>query len=111
MVEIRPELVQSFYDNKGDFTKMNLQPQDRERFIAGTEDIGAVLAMPDNPTREAWGQAKDQYKQMNAEIEKKYGAGIHDKISDYYNDPNHGYLQNDSSAGANVGSIQSRVQI
>jgi hypothetical protein len=87
-VGIRPDLVQAFYDNKGDFSKMNLQPQDRERFMAGAIDIGAILAMPDAPTREDWGDAKDQYKQMNNVLVEQFGEGILELMSDYYNDPN-----------------------
>jgi hypothetical protein len=87
-VEIRPDLIQSFYDNKGDFSKMNLQPQDRDRLIAGAIDIGAILKMPDNPTREAWGNAKDQYKQMNEMITKQFGDGMLDKMNEFYDVPN-----------------------
>lgn len=87
-VGIRPDLVQAFYDNKGDFSKMGLQPQDKERFMAGAIDIGAILAMPDAPTREAWAEAKNQYKQMNNVLVEQFGEGILELMSDYYSDPN-----------------------
>jgi hypothetical protein len=84
IVGIRPDLVQSFYDNKGDFTKMNIPPQDKDRLMAGAVDIAAILAMPSSANREEWALARESYRKMNTDVETRFGKDITKKISDYY---------------------------
>ncbi len=87
-VGIDPLMLQAFYDNKGDFSEMGLTPADQQRFMAGIADIGAILAMPDNPTRQAWGIARDKYGDMTAALKQQFGDDILDAIDEMYDADN-----------------------
>jgi len=83
-VGITPVMIRKFYDSKGDLSKMNLTEQDKERFISGIEDMGLLLSMPENATREEWGDARALYSDMKAIITKRYGDDVYDLINEYY---------------------------
>jgi hypothetical protein len=85
---IRPDLLQSFYDNKGDFDRMGIPPQDRQILIGQVVNIGAILAMPSSASRQEWNLAKTQYKQMNDMLSETFGDGILSLMSEYYSVPN-----------------------
>lgn len=85
---IRPDLLQSFYDNKVDFDRMGIPPQDRQILIGQVVNIGAILAMPNTATRQEWSIAKTQYKQMQDMLTETFGEGINELMSEYYSVPN-----------------------
>ena len=87
-VGINPDMLQSFYDNKGQLDEMGLTPQDQKRFMAGVADIGAILAMPDNPTRAEWTSARIEYSNMNEEMSRLFGEEISKQIDMYYDADN-----------------------
>lgn len=81
-VRIEPYMLQSFYDNKGDMSKM--LPQDRDRFMAAMTDLAAMMKMPEKATKQEWTQAKKTYSLMQNELKKAYGDDILDKINRFY---------------------------
>jgi hypothetical protein len=87
-VGINPEMIEAFYDNKGDFSEMGLTAQDQQRFMAGIADIGAILALPSNPTREGWNEARDRYEDMNQVLQNNFGDDILEKINAMYDADN-----------------------
>jgi hypothetical protein len=83
------ELVQKFYNDKGDFSQWT--PQDRDRFMGAMLDLGATLALPDDATRSEWNAAKEAYKDVQEQISEGLGMpyagdtrGVWDMISTYY---------------------------
>lgn len=83
------DLVQKFYDSKGDFSDWT--PQDKERFMGAMLDLGATFALPDQATREEWNDAKDTYKEAQKQISEELGLpyegnsrGVWDVINTYY---------------------------
>jgi len=84
-VGVEPYMLESFYANKGDLTKMT--PQDRARFMAAITDLSAMLKMPDGATKEEWTEAKQTYAKMQTEMKKEFGTNILDQISQFYNLP------------------------
>ena len=54
-------LLQEFYDNKGDLSKM--PESDRNRFMQGMLDASVVLSIPDTATKHEWERAQGQYKE------------------------------------------------
>lgn len=84
LIGMPQEWIQSFYDNKGDISKMGLTPQDQARFMAGVEDMGMLLAMPDGATRDEWQQVRAIYQQVNDAMTAQFGDGINAKISEFY---------------------------
>lgn len=87
-VGINPQMLQAFYDNKGDFEAMGLTPQDQKRFMAGVADIGAILAMPQNSTRTEWASARNRYNQMNEVLKQQFGEDILTLIEEMYDENN-----------------------
>ena len=83
------EIIQKFYNDKGDFTDWT--PQDKERFMSAMVDLGATFAMPDQATRLEWNDAKTAYKDMQEEVSNILGypfegssRGVWDIVSTYY---------------------------
>ena len=79
---VKSYMLEQFYENKGDLSKM--LPQDRDRFMSAITDLSAMLKMPDGATREEWSLAKSTYSDMNERLEQMYGADILDKINRMY---------------------------
>lgn len=77
--------VSKFYDSKG-FTDPNIKftNTERERFMAAVVDMGAMLKLPDFPTRQEWTEARLQYGNVNDYLKQEYGDDVLDKISEYY---------------------------
>lgn len=84
-VGVEPYMLESFYANKGDMSKMT--PQDRARFMAAITDLSAMLKMPDGATKQEWTEAKRTYSAMQTEMKKQYGENVLDQISQFYNLP------------------------
>lgn len=84
------ELVQKFYNDKGDFSSWT--EQDKDRFMGAMVDLGMTYALPDNSTRQEWNDAKDMYRdaqeQISEELGLPYGSdgsrGVWDVINTYY---------------------------
>ena len=79
---VKQYMLEQFYENKGDLTKM--LPQDRDRFMAAIIDLSVMLKVPDGATREEWNLAKSTYADVNQQLEKLYGSEILDKINKMY---------------------------
>lgn len=79
---IREDLVNKFYQDKGDFSGWS--PQDKERFMSVMLDIGATFAVPDGATRQEWTAVKTTYQALRSDIEKQLGKDIWDKVNTYY---------------------------
>ena len=75
-------LIDQFYENKGMMTDWT--PQDRDRFMAGIVDLGAILAIPDNATQLGWNRARNAYSGIRAAMAMSFGADIHERIDRYY---------------------------
>jgi hypothetical protein len=84
LVGISPDMIRKFYDAKGDLSKINMTEQDKKRFFSGIEDMGLLLSMPDNATREDWGDARALYGDMKDIITERYGDDVYDLINEYY---------------------------
>jgi hypothetical protein len=84
-VGIEPYMLESFYDNKGDLSKM--LPQDKDRFMAAMVDLSAMLKMPDGATKQEWSQAKRYYQELNKALIEDYGENIIAKMDAFYDIP------------------------
>ena len=85
---IDQEVISAFYDSKGDWDKMDLQPQERQILMGQIVNIASVYKMPSNANRKDYNIAKKQYAEMNVAITQKYGEGMLIKMNEYWNDPN-----------------------
>lgn len=77
-VGITNEMINTFYDNKGDMTKFT--EEDAQRFEGGIGILAAMLTMPSSATRQEWTVARLTYGNMRTEMEKRFGKDIQDKI-------------------------------
>jgi hypothetical protein len=77
--------IEKFYSSKG-FTDEGVSYTDSEKqkFMAAVLDMSAVFAMPEGATRQEWDVVKMQYKDMQDQITKTFGAEINNTISHYY---------------------------
>lgn len=87
-VGINSEMIEAFYDSKGDFEEMGLTGSDLKRFMAGVADLGAILALPDSPTRQEWTQARIEYSDVNEALKQNFGDDILQKIDVMYDADN-----------------------
>jgi hypothetical protein len=79
---IDPGLLTKFYDTKGALDTWS--DSDRQKFMAGILNIGAVLEIPTDMTREEWTQAKNAYTGLSDEAKKRFGSDILDQADGYY---------------------------
>jgi hypothetical protein len=84
VVGLQPYMLDAFFEAKGDFNKMGLNEQDKQRFMAGIIDLSAMLAMPNGATREEWGAAKSEYSDLTAEMKKRFGEDISARIGEFF---------------------------
>lgn len=82
IIGVDQETAQKFYDSGGKLDVMSETEQ--ARFMAAMVDLGAMMKIPNNTTRQEWTQVRIAYNDMNAELTKIYGEDINDKISHYY---------------------------
>jgi hypothetical protein len=76
------EIVNNFYENKGDMSDWT--EGDRRRFMAGVIDLAATLSVPDDFTQQDWDFARANYTTMLGSMEDQFGEDIHDKIDAYW---------------------------
>lgn len=84
-VGITNDMLNKFYDSKGDFTGWS--PTDVQRFMAGVTDMSAMLSLPTYTTKLEWNDAKAAYTGLDAYLKQEFGADINDKIDRYWNLP------------------------
>lgn len=82
IIGVDPETAQKFYDSGGKLE--TLSETERDRFMAAMVDAGAMLAIPNDTTRQQWTAAKNMYSEMNKALAEEYGEDIQDKISLYF---------------------------
>ncbi len=82
LVGIDSKTAQKFYDSKGNIKEWS--EAERERFIAATVDLGAMLAIPEYSTKQDWNAARSGYKAIQAGMEQAFGKGIQDKIDELF---------------------------
>jgi hypothetical protein len=82
LIGIDPGIIEQFYANKGDLSFMT--KPDRDRFMAGIVDLSALLALPENATREEWGMVRSDYKAMQAEGARLFGEDIWERVDRYF---------------------------
>lgn len=82
VVGLDSRLVERFIETKGDFRGWALT--DKDRFMAGIMDLGAVLAVPPSTVRHDWAAAKQRYGSMMDAGKQQFGADIEEKVSNYY---------------------------
>jgi hypothetical protein len=91
MVNLDSRLVDKFYSTKGDFTLWD--SNDKNIFLAGIKNLGAVLDCPPTTLRHDWDQAKSNYSAMMDQADQIWGTGIQDAVTQYYSekaDPTNG---------------------
>jgi len=82
MVDIDPDDLGAFYDNKGNLADM--PESDRMRFMAAIIDISAILEVPSNATKSEWNAARDLRRDMLAQGEQMFGGDIWDRVDVFY---------------------------
>jgi hypothetical protein len=82
LVGISPEIAQKFYDSKGNIKDWS--QSDRDKFIAATVDLGAMLSIPEYTTKQDWNAAKSAYKGVQAGMKQNFGPDIQDKIDELF---------------------------
>jgi len=81
MVGITGDMIQKFWDGKGDLE--NWAETDRDRFMAGIIDIGAMLSIPEDALKNEWEAASDVYSDVIDQMVERFGADIQQE-QDYY---------------------------
>lgn len=81
-VGISGDMVNKFYNDKGDFSTWT--EQDKNRFMGAMLDLGATYKLPDGATREEWDAAKTGYQQIREAISTTYGEDVWNTLSTYY---------------------------
>ena len=84
IVGIKPYMIEKFYDAKGDFDKMGLNDQDKNRFMQGIVDLSLMLAMPNGATKQEWNMARSEYSKMTDSLKKQFGEDISDRMNQFY---------------------------
>jgi hypothetical protein len=82
LVGIDSEVAQKFYDSKGDIKGWS--ESEREKFIAATVDLGAMLSIPDYATKADWNAARNGYKAIGEEMKRTFGPDIQDKVDELF---------------------------
>jgi len=82
LVGINRNMMNQFYDDKGNFTKWT--KADRDRFMAAVVDLGGYFNLPDDATKAEWDSASKAYRDMVSEGERMFGSDIWDAESRFY---------------------------
>lgn len=82
LVGIDGALLDKFYSDKGHIE--DWVESDRNRFMAAIVDIGAILALPDNATREEWTAVRNAYRDMRTQGEQLFGKEVWDYVDLFY---------------------------
>jgi hypothetical protein len=82
LVGIPVDFMDKFYEGKGNIDEWS--ETDRERFMAGMVDIGAILDLPDDATKGEWDIAKKHYSRMREDMKNVFGEDIHIFIDEYF---------------------------
>lgn len=77
-----PELVQKFYDSKGNLK--GLSESEYNQLMAGAVDLGAMLAIPDSATKADWNAARSAYKSVQEQLKRNFGEDILELTDHYY---------------------------
>lgn len=82
IVGIDPETADKFYESGGDMTGWN--EQERDEFMTAMINLGAMIAIPSNATRQSWTEVKNRYNQIPPLLKEQFGEDIQTKIDDYF---------------------------
>jgi hypothetical protein len=91
------EMVDAFYESKGDLSAMS--EAERGHFMAVILDLAALLEVPPGATQAEWNEASARYGAMSVRMELTFGEDINNLVDQYY-----GHLGDDkeSRAAANA---------
>ena len=81
-VGIDPRLIGMFYEDKGHIETW--AKSDRERFMAGVVELGALLDIPGQATRAEWNAASKEYRAMMDVAKGRFGDDIEARTDIYY---------------------------
>ncbi len=81
-VGLDPELVQKFYDSKGNVK--GLSESEYDNLMAASVDLGAMLSIPESTTKADWNAARNGYKAIQEGMKRQFGPDIADKIDEYF---------------------------
>lgn len=77
------EQTQEFYANKG--LPEDWEESEKLKFMEGIIEMGAILALPENATKQEWREVKRLDSEMYNVLEQKYGEGMRDLEDQYWN--------------------------
>lgn len=93
MVGVTPEMIDAFYDSKGELAAMN--DSDRMHFMAAILDIGALLDLPDAASKVEWDAARARYRGLMDAGEDLFGDDIWTDVDTFYaSEDKDAYLRN-----------------
>lgn len=82
---VDPALTDKFYQDKGNMQQWN--PLDKEAFMNAMVQIGTLVAIPADTTAAEWQQVKTIYKQVDKDLQARFGDDILTKIEAFYELP------------------------
>jgi hypothetical protein len=82
MVGLGGDAMESFYDNKGDISK--LPAGDQKVFEGAIINLAAMLKMPEYASRQEWTSSRQYYSEMKDEISSLFGEDIWHKVDAFY---------------------------
>ena len=83
IVGLDKDQVSEFYDTKGKALE-TWSELDKDNFLNAMLNASAILATPEDATKEEWFFARVQYRQYQESIKDLYGEDIEDKIDAWY---------------------------
>lgn len=77
--------IDKFFETKG-FTDTNIQFSNaqRNKFMSAMQELGAVLKLPSDATRQEWDAAKAAYQKMMTGIDTGFGSDVVRTVNAYY---------------------------
>jgi hypothetical protein len=81
-VGIDPKMMDKFYNEKGHIWDWPME--DRQKFLAGMLELGALLEVPDASAREEYREASNRRQGIETQLEGRYGEDIRVMMDQYF---------------------------
>jgi diguanylate cyclase (GGDEF)-like protein len=81
---IDQSVLDQFYASKSTDPFSGMTATDKDRFMAGIVDLGAMLKLPSDATQTEWNQAISQYTNFLTQSQAQYGNSVWDEVTEYY---------------------------